>query len=94
LLRKDRIETHFLICFIALALVRVLSIKVNYKYSVTKIRQSLKNTTVSYISQNYYVTNNVDEITLDMEKNLEIQLNKKYLTEQEIIVLAGSVKKH
>lgn len=90
--RKDRIEAHFLICFISLILIKLLSIRLNSKYRIAQIRKSLKNSTVSYLEKNLYITNYVDEVILDIDKYLGIKLNKKYLTEQEIRILAGSVK--
>ena len=92
--RQDRIEAHFLTCYISLVLIRLLSIKLGNKYSIEQITKSLKNTTVSHIGQNYYVTNYVDEVILEIQKQLGIVLTKKYLSEGDIRTLVGSVKKH
>lgn len=47
--RKEHIESHFLICYIALVLARVLQHKLDKKYSVGKILETLANCNCSQL---------------------------------------------
>ena len=53
--RKDHIEAHFLTCFIALVLGRVLQHKLDKKYSVGKIFDTLAKCNCSNFQENYYL---------------------------------------
>ncbi len=90
--RHDRIESHFLTCFIALYIAKLLALKLNKKYSVNKIAESLKAMSYSHVEQNLYVGNYADEITKDLKEQLGIDLDRKYLTLGEIRKLMGSTK--
>ena len=40
--REDRIKAHFMTCFIALLVYRILEKKLNYKYTVNKILETIR----------------------------------------------------
>jgi transposase len=50
--RKDHIEAHFLICFIALVIARLLEKRLERKYSVSAILESLNRCSCSLLEQN------------------------------------------
>ncbi len=51
--RKEHIEAHFLTCFFALTLARMLQQKLKNKYSVSQILESLQKCNCSHIQENY-----------------------------------------
>ena len=53
--RQDHIEAHFLTCFVALVLVRLLEKKLGGKYSAHGILESLKRSSCSLLEQNLYL---------------------------------------
>jgi len=53
--RKDRIEAHFLICFIALVIVRILEKLLNYKFSASHLIESLSKVSCSPLEENWYL---------------------------------------
>ena len=82
--KEPRIDAHFLICFVSLLLMRLLEMKLDYKYSVTAICESLRNYSCSYLDQNYYLFDYRDEIICDLEKVFDINLSKKIMSLSEI----------
>jgi transposase len=92
--RKDHINSHFLTCFIALVIVRLLQKRLgDKKYSVPKILESLNKASCSPIDDNHYLFDYRDDVIEDVFKYLDIDLRKKILSQKEIRTLIGSTKK-
>lgn len=81
---KEHIEGHFLICFIALVMVRLLEKRLNYKYSVDKIIESVKKYNCINIDKNIYQFIYNDRIIKDISEEFDIDLNKKYRKREEL----------
>ena len=90
---KEHIESHFLTCYLALVLCRVLQHKLDKKYSVEKILNSLKNCSCSHIENNYYLFNFFDEVLKDIGNVVDIDFSKKYMRLQEIKKILSETKK-
>ena len=91
--RKEHIEAHFLTCYIALVLSRVLQHKLDKKYSVGKILESLSQCNCYNIQENYYVFNYYDEVLRDIGEVLEIDFSLKNRSLQDIKKILGTTKK-
>ncbi len=81
---EDHIDAHFLVCFVALLILRVLSYKLDKKYSVKQIRESLIRYSCSHLDQNYYLFDYRDEILQSFEKIFSLDLSNKIMTTAEI----------
>ena len=90
---KEHIEAHFLTCYLALVLCRVLQHKLNKKYSVEKILESLKQCNCSHIENNYYLFNYFDDILKDIGDAVSIDFSNKYMRLQEIKKILAETKK-
>lgn len=90
---REHIEVHFLTCYIALVLSRVLQYKLDKKYSVGKILESLSKCMCSHIENNYYLFSYYDKVLEDIGNILNLDFSKKYLRLQEIKKNLGNVKK-
>lgn len=90
--RNDRIEAHFLTCFVALIIARLLEMKLNYKYSIGRILESLAKASCSHIQENYYLFDYYDDVLMDVSGKLEIDFSKKILSLGEIKNILGQVK--
>lgn len=77
--REDRIQAHFLICFISLVIARLLQRRLEWKYSVSAIADSLSQTCCTRLEENWYVFDYIDDITASLKDNLDINLTMKYL---------------
>ena len=91
--RQDRIESHFLICFIALTIIRILQHKLGGKYSATRILNSLSKIECSNVEENVYLFDYEDEVIKDMGAALGLDFSRKYMTFGEIKKTLGDVKK-
>lgn len=72
---EDRVEGHFLICFVALLFTRLLENKLDKKYSVRKIQQALKTANCRKITSGIYSLNKQDEVYKELEKAYGVSLN-------------------
>ena len=82
--RQKHIEAHFLTCFIFLVLSRVLQHKLDKKYSVGKILESLSLCNCSQLENNYYIFSYYDEVLNDIGNIINVDFSKKYLRLQDI----------
>ena len=90
---KEHIEAHFLTCYLALVLCRVLQHKLDKKYSIEKILNSLKNCSCSHIENNYYLFNYFDDTLKDIGTAVDIDFSKKYMRLQDIKKILSETKK-
>lgn len=74
------IEAHFLTCFLALLILRILEMKLQGKHSTEKMVESLKKANVDLIEMNKYKAVYYDEVLKDIDQVLGTKLNQKYLT--------------
>lgn len=91
--RKEHIEAHFLTCFIALTLVRMLQQKLNNKYSVNQILESLQKCNCSHIQENYWLFDYTDNILMDIGNELNINFDQKFMRLQDIKKILSETKK-
>jgi hypothetical protein len=91
--RHDHIEAHFLICFVALVLVRLLEKRVNGKYPVPKILESLRRCSCSLLEENMYLFDYYDQVLSDIGETVGIDFSRKYRTAGEIKKIFGGSKK-
>jgi hypothetical protein len=91
--RNDHIQAHFLICFVALVILRLLALRLGNKYSIPSIVESLNKASGSLLEENWYVFDYADEITKAINESLGVDLNHKYLRLGEIKKILGATKK-
>ena len=90
---KEHIEAHFLTCYLALVLCRVLQYKLDKKYSVEKILESLGKCSCYNIDENIYRFNYYDEVLADIGSIINIKYSLKNRTLQDIKKILGMTKK-
>lgn len=90
---KDHIEAHFLTCFIALVLVRLLEFKLDGKFTTEEIISSLKKYNCSLTEQNLYMFTHYSDVICDIGKMLGMDLSLKYAPLKDIKNKLGKVKK-
>jgi len=81
---NEHIDAHFATCFTALVLIRLLQTKLNNKYPVGKILNSLRKYRCTYIGANLWQFVYHDEIISACEKEFNLELNNKYRSQNEI----------
>lgn len=90
---KDHINAHFLICFIALIIARLVEIRLKHKYPIQRIIETLRAVACSHADANHYLFDYADEITDDLNAEFNVGFGKKYMTLSEIKKNFGMVKK-
>ena len=65
---KEHIEAHFLTCFVALTIARILENKLERKYSVGRILDSCQKQNAACSSKNYYLFDYYDEGTKRLDR--------------------------
>ena len=89
---REHIESHFLICYLALVLSRVLQHKLDNKYSVEKILESLSKCNCQNLEENIYRFSFYDTILKDIGNILNINFALKNRTLQDIKKILGNTK--
>lgn len=90
---RDHIEAHFLTCFVALTIARILETKLAQKYSIGKLLGSLSKAGCTLIQQNYYLFDYYDDVLKNIGKVLDIDFSKRIRSLDEIKKVLANTKK-
>ena len=81
---EDHINAHFLICFTALLIMRIIEFKIEKRYSFHQIRESLCQCSCSYLEQNYFLCDYYDETLAVLGQSFGMDFSRKYPSRAEI----------
>ena len=90
---QKRIEAHFLTCYIALLILRLLSKRLKESYAPEQIIKSLKKYQACLINDNVFKVVYHDSILKEMGEALNLTLNRRYLKPSGIRQLIANSKK-
>ena len=90
---EKRIEGHFLTCYIALLILRLLSKRLKEKYAPEQVIESLKKYQVCLVKDNIFRATYYDPIIKDLGDALNLTLNRRFLRTGEIRQLVADTKK-
>jgi transposase len=88
----EHINAHFLTCFISLLISRIIEMKLNGKYTIDKITETLRKVACSHIDQNVWLFDFADEVTEAMNVAFGTNFGIKALTLQDIKLFLGNAK--
>ena len=91
--REERIGAHFLTCFIALVIIRLIQKKTNRQYSPAKIIECLNRISCSNEQDNLYLFDYRSKISDDIGDALDIDFTRKRLRLSEIKNILANSKK-
>ena len=91
--RQDHIEAHFLICFIALVIMRILQMQTNWRHSAATIARTLAKASATHEGDNWWLFDHRDEALEDIGEALGIDFTRRRLTTGSIRSLVGATKK-
>lgn len=89
----SNLQAHFLTCFIALVLARVLEFKLGGKYSITKIINSLTKCNCTNIRKNYYLFDYYNVVLQDISTTTNVDFSPEIRTIQQIKKNISETKK-
>lgn len=81
---REHIEGYFLVCFVALVIVRLLEKKLGNGITIERIIESLKKYNCTNIATNIYQFIYRDEVIDKISRELGMDLNRKYRKREEI----------
>ena len=90
---EEHIDAHFLTCFVALVIARILEHRLKGKHSITAILESLGKASCSHIQENLYVFDFCNDVLTDIGKELNIDFSKKFMKLGDMKKILGEVKK-
>jgi transposase len=90
---RDHIEAHFLTCFIALLLIRLLQLSTDNKYSTKVLVNELNNITGTYLDKNYYMFDYYSDIVKEFEVITGNDFSKRFITLRDIKKIIANVKR-
>jgi transposase len=85
--KKEHIQAHFLTCYIALVIVRMMEYKLDYKYSAKAIVEALRSMSACYRTKDYYQTDS-NEQSVEILKLLGVDWTNKYQSVEKINALS------
>lgn len=95
---EAHIEAHFLTCFVALLLMRVLELRMNQAgsgrtFSTFELLDSLRKYTCSQVGENVYNFHYMDDVIRHVGKVFDVDLNKRFRKRGEIRTFIAAMKK-
>ena len=81
---EDHVNAHFLICYVALVIIRVLEHLLDEKFTTKQIRHALCEYECSYLEQNYYLFDYRDEVLDAISHIYGWDFTRKYMSKAEI----------
>lgn len=91
--KEEHIQAHFLTCFVALVIARILEMKMEHRYSITQMLESLKKAECTYMQQNYYLFDYYDDVLKDIGEKFRIDFSKRIRTLGEVKKIFADTKK-
>ena len=91
--REDRIKAHFLICYIALVITRLIEKHTDYKYSPAELANAMNEISCSHEGGNLFLFDYRSDVSDDLGEAFGIDFTLQRLTRAEIKKNLGNVKK-
>lgn len=91
--REDRIQAHFLTCFISLLIVRILERKLGGEYSSEQMLTSLRQANVAQLDDRHFLTLYYDRTLQKLKEKLGIEFGRNVYTKEHIKKMMGDAKK-
>ncbi len=80
----ESIEAHFLTCFVALTIIRLLEKNVNNKYSTTRLITSLQKLEAAHLKHDIYHILYRDDVIITLEEKFNLNFSKKFVNIKNI----------
>jgi transposase len=91
--REDHIHAHFLTCFVALLITRILQMQTNHEFSIGSLLESMSKAECTYLQQNYYLCDYYDDVLEKLAQVYGIPYSNKILSLGEIKKFLAHTKK-
>jgi transposase len=92
--KPEHVGGHFLVCFIALMLLRLVELRLGNQYPAERIAEVLREITCSHLDTNHYLFSYVDEVTDVINAEFGTDIGLKVMTVGNIRKSIAATKKH
>ena len=93
LTREERIHSHFLICFIALVVTRLIQKRTRNRHSAAELIKAMNDISCSYEGENLFLFDHRSDVIDDLGETFGIDFTQQRLTRSEIKKRLGAAKK-
>ena len=83
--RKDHINAHFLSCFVALLILRLLQLKTKHVFPAGQLVEAMQHMDGTLLQDNYYVFDYYTPVVEQLGKSFNIDFKRKFLNKKEIL---------
>ena len=90
---ESSIEAHFLSCFVALLILRILEKKTQERIPVETLVDSLRKANLAELPNGSYMNIYCDNVINDIGKALDLQLNRKFYSKRDLVRERGKTVK-
>ena len=91
--RDEHIQAHFLTCFVALLIARILEMKMNHRYNISRLIESLKKSQCTHLQANHYLFDYYDDVLKDIGTIFDVDFSKRVRSIGEIRNILAESKK-
>ncbi|MDR1185751.1 MAG: IS1634 family transposase, partial [Coriobacteriales bacterium] len=91
--RAERIEAHFLICFIALLVMRILEHRTKHAHTMNALIKTLRAANGTHLGDNWWIFDHRDAALDAIGDVLGIDLTRQVLSEGDVREMSGAVKR-
>ena len=81
---KEHINAHFLVCFIALCLMRIIQFKMGYALSTSALAKAIKSAKCTPLEKSLYVIDETDDVYKQVENTFGVSLPNRYVGVEKI----------
>lgn len=92
--RHDRIHAHFMICYIALILLRLIQADLSWEHTAEEIADDLTKINGTLMNKNFYLFGHRTHLTDKLGNLCDIDLSRKVLSAQDMRDILAKTKKH
>jgi len=92
--KPEHIGGHFLVCFIALMLLRLVELRLGNRYPAERIAEVLREVMCSHLDTNHYLFSYADEVTDAINAEFGTDIGLKVMTVGNIRKSIADTKKH
>jgi transposase len=91
---REHIAGHFLVCFIALVLLRLLELRLGNQFSAERIVEAMRETTCTRLGDNHYLFHYANDVTDALNAALQTDFGKRVMSLNDIRKSLSDTKKH
>lgn len=84
---QDHINAHFLICFVALLLLRLVHLQTNNTYPVGQLLEAMRNMNGTALPNNEYIFDHYSEVVKALGDAFDLDFNRRFLNKKEIMAM-------